>query len=114
MAVKDYNIQDNSSEFNPQVSGSLDGSHIYQSNNILDVAYIDANSLGAIDFSYMLDKPQIESTYPLFSKKGEYMGSITFKIGGEKVLHILEGFSESDWNSQPIPYFYSTSIVTDR
>ena len=114
MAVKDYNTFNNSSQFNPQVSGSLDGSHIYQSNNILDVAYIDANSLGAIDFSYMQDKPQIESTYPLFSKKGEYMGSITFKIGGEKVLHILKGFSESDWNSQPIPYFYSASIVTDR
>lgn len=114
MAVKYYNTNDNSSNFNPQVSGSLDGSYIYQSNNILDVAYIDANSLNAIDFSYMKDKPQIESTYPLFSKKGEYMGSITFKIGGEKVLHILDGFSESDWKSQPIPYFYSESLVTDR
>lgn len=114
MAVKDYNTNDNSSNFNPTVSGSLDGSHIYQSNGLLNVAYVDANSLNVIDFSTQLSKPLIESTSPLFSKKGEYMGSITFKIGGEKVLHILDGFSESDWNSQPIPYFYSESLVTDR
>lgn len=114
MAVKDYYTYNGSHNFNPTVSGSLDGSHIYQSNSLLDVAYVDASSLNVIDFSTQLSKPLIESTYPLFSKNGEYMGSITFKIGGEKVLHILDGFSESDWKSQPIPYFYSESQVTGR
>lgn len=114
MAVKDYNTEIDSVGFFYTVSGNLDHSHIWQTNSLMDVAYVDSNSLNNIDLTGGLSKPEIESTYPLFSKKGEYMGSITFKIGGEKVLHILDGFSESDWKSQPIPYFYSASRVTDR
>lgn len=111
MAEKQYNTYEKDTTFIPNFGGSLDGKNIYRDNTLHDIAYIQGSSLDYVKF-YDKNLPATESTYPLFSKTGKYMGSITFKVGTDPELNIIDGFSESDWNSQPIPYFISKSAVT--
>lgn len=111
MSEKQYNTYENIVPFTPNVGSSLDFKTVYRENTLHNIAYIQGNSLYYMKF-YNENLPATESTSPLFSKNGKYMGSITFKVGGEVKLNILDGFSESDWNSQPIPYFISKSLIT--
>lgn len=111
MGEKQYNTYEKDITFQPSIKTSLDFKNVYRENTLHNLAYIQGALLDDIAF-YGQNLPETESTSPLFSKTGKYMGSITFKVGGEVELNILEGFLKSDWNSQPIPYFISKSAVT--
>lgn len=111
MAEKQYNTYEKSSVFQESIGTSLDFKNVWRENTLHDIAYIQGSLLDYVKF-YGQNPPATESTYPLFSKTGKYMGSITFKVGTDPELNIIDGFSESDWNSQPIPYFISKSAVT--
>lgn len=111
MAEKQYNTYEKSSGFQESIGTSLDFKYVFRENTLHEIAYIQGSSLDYVKF-YGKNPPATESTSPLFSKTGKYMGSITFKVGTDPELNILDGFSESDWNSQPIPYFISKSAIT--
>lgn len=111
MAEKQYNTYEKDITFQPSVGADLGLKNVWRENTLHDIAYTQGSSLDYVKF-YGKNLPATESTYPLFSKTGKYMGSITFKVGTDPELNIIDGFSESDWNSQPIPYFISESAIT--
>lgn len=114
MAEKEYIIKvSDESHIYSEVYNNLGSTTYAIRSNYVNLGYIYAMSLNYLTTSDTI-RPKIDTTRPLFSKRGEYMGSVLIKANGEVETTILNGFTKEDWRPQPIEIFMDDSHVGEN